>query len=247
MLQVEGLSKNYQGLAILDKASFEVPKGRCLSILGKSGSGKTTLLKCIAGLVEPDSGKVVFNDLDLTRLPSRERGIVYLFQEPLLFPYLNVFENLAFGLKIRKRPKPEINKRVTEMLAALNMAEMALKRPEQLSGGQKQRVNFGRALIVRPRALLLDEPFGALDAATRKEMQNLFIRTQRDFGITALFVTHDAREALLVGGSYAIMDRHRLNILSDQEAFIKDRRSGLQDEIEFWATLNKQNGKSGAI
>ncbi|MEL7118007.1 MAG: ABC transporter ATP-binding protein [Bacteroidota bacterium] len=234
MISLKDIYKTYQGEAVLKGLSLELAEQQTLSILGKSGCGKSTLLKIMAGLEEADSGSFQIHDEDLFALPPQKREVVYLSQEPLLFPHLNVAENLAFGLKIRKLPNQEINDKVKQMATQIDLSEHLLKRPHQLSGGQKQRVNFGRALIINPKVLLLDEPFGSLDANTRHEMQELFKSISTTYNITALFVTHDLKEALLMGDQVATMQTGLLKVYSSIEAFINAPESGAQAEINFW-------------
>jgi putrescine transport system ATP-binding protein len=235
--RVKNIAKSFGKEPVLQKVNLTVPTQQCLSILGKSGSGKTTLLKILAGLEQADAGQIWFNQEELQHLPSRERGVVYLYQEALLFPYLNVFENIAFGLRLRKVASASIKNKVLKMCAALGLSGMEAKMPEQLSGGQKQRVAFGRAIIIHPKVLLLDEPFGSLDAQTRKEMQQLFLSISAQEKITSIFVTHDAKEALVVGNQLALMEQGQLNIYPSKKAFINDAATGLPQELAFWQGL----------
>ena len=175
-LEVTDLSKAFHGERVLDRVSFSVAPQSTLAILGRSGCGKTTLLRTIAGLTAADAGRVVVDGADISSLPPEKRGSVYLYQEPLLFPHLSVFDNVAFGLAIRKRPKAEIDRAVGLMIDRLELTAHARKMPQKLSGGQRQRVSFGRALIVNLALLLLDEPFSNLDEETRSTMQQLFKR-----------------------------------------------------------------------
>ncbi|MEL6651962.1 MAG: ATP-binding cassette domain-containing protein, partial [Bacteroidota bacterium] len=165
-------------------------------------------------------------------------------QEALLFPHLNVFDNLAFGLRLRRTPGAEIKKRVGEMLERLGLVDQTSKMPHQLSGGQKQRVSFGRALIINPRVLLLDEPFGALDVETRAQMQTFFKEVAQTYQITAIFVTHDLKEALLMGNRVGYMRRGKLDIYESKQAFIDDPRTEAQKEINFWRQIASQSSES---
>ncbi|MGA9607622.1 MAG: ABC transporter ATP-binding protein, partial [Rouxiella badensis] len=198
-LQVTDLNKNFAAEPVLAQLSFELPEHQTLSVLGRSGCGKTTLLKIIAGLLQPDSGEIRLNKLLINEVAPQHRNIVYLYQEALLFPHLNIFENVAFGLRLRRVKNEEVRTKTEAMLSHLGLASHSQRRPDQLSGGQRQRVAFGRALIINPALLLLDEPFSNLDAETRAQMQQLFKRVAREFAITAIFVTHDLKESLIMG------------------------------------------------
>jgi ABC-type sugar transport system ATPase subunit len=236
-LEVQQIAKSYESKQVLKDISFSLPSHTTLSILGKSGCGKSTLLKIIAGIEKHDSGAILLNQADISNAKPNERNIVYLFQEPLLFPHLNVFENVAFGLKIRKQPQQEIRSKVNELLASLELEEHAHKMPGQLSGGQKQRVAFGRALIINPPLMLLDEPFSSLDVEIRSNMQELYKTIARKFQITALFVTHDLKEALLMGDHISYMEAGRLQVFDSKGDFVNDDRTGVKNEISFWNNL----------
>ena len=239
-LEARHLIRSFGAERVLRDVSFGVPAHQTLSILGPSGCGKTTLLKIIAGLETADAGTVVLDGEDLSHAPPQKRGIVYLYQEPLLFPHLNVSENVAFGLRLRKVEAGERKRRVAEMLADLELTEHAKKRPHQLSGGQRQRVAFGRAIIVNPRLLLLDEPFASLDVDIRAAMQRLFQRLAKRYRITSLFVTHDLKEALLVGDRMASLRDGRLKTYASKAAFIADPETGVQRELDFWDGLRSK-------
>lgn len=233
-LRVRDITKSYGGEAVLADIGFDVDEGEVLAILGRSGSGKSTLLKIISGLESADTGTVTWQDRDLTHLPPRERGIVYLYQEPLLFPDRDVFDNIAFGLRLKGIRGQQLKEATTRMIAELGLEGHAHKGPEEISGGQRQRVNFGRALITHPRLLALDEPLGALDTHTRHEMQTLFRRVAKQRRITVLFVTHDLREALTVGDRVARLSEGRLRIYDSRKDLIDDPDLGLAEEIAFW-------------
>ncbi len=233
-LRVDGLEVSFGGEAVLAGVGFEVPERTVLAVVGRSGCGKTTLLKAIAGLLEPDGGGVRLDGEEVGRLPPQRRGILYLSQDPLLFPHLDVRGNLGFGLRLRNVPAVEVARRVDAMLADLGLAEHAAKRPHQLSGGQRQRVAFGRALIVNPPLLLLDEPFGALDGDTRAAMQALFLDAASRYRITAVFVTHDLKEAITVGGSWGHLADGVLRTFGALHDFVADPQVGVGDEIAFW-------------
>lgn len=234
MLSVSNLSKAFGNQSILTDITFRLAAGQVLAVLGRSGCGKTTLLKILAGLETPDQGEVQVHEQSVLTVPPNERQIVYLYQEPLLFPHLNVFENVAFGLRIRRTDSASVARQTTDMLEELGIADQAQKQPHQLSGGQRQRVAFGRALIIKPRLLLLDEPFGNLDSQTRAAMQALFIRVAQQHRMTSLFVTHDSREALTIGTTFAYLDRGTLTNYESIHAFTADPRTGIQDELAFW-------------
>lgn len=240
-LDVRGLSKTFGPEKVLEDVSFVLAERQTLSVLGRSGCGKTTLLKLLAGLHEPDGGAILRRGADIVRVPVERRDVVYLYQEPLLFPHLTVFENVAFGLRLRRAPADRIVKDVTQMLASLDLLDQRDKAPHQLSGGQRQRVSFGRALIVGPSLLLLDEPFGSLDVETRAQMQALFKRVAALYAITAIFVTHDLKEALLVGDDMATIRAGRLKAYASKQAFVDDPESGVGSEVDFWKSLG--NGR----
>jgi len=236
-LSVSNMSKAFGAEPVLDGVTFGVAKDETLAVLGRSGCGKTTLMKAIAGLTPPDAGAVVLDGQALDGLPPEKRGVVYLYQEPLLFPHLDVRGNVGFGLKLRGVAADEREERVEEMLAALELEGQGHKKTGQLSGGQRQRVAFGRALIVQPRLLLLDEPFGNLDAGTRAVMQGLFKRVAARYRITALLVTHDLKEALVMGDRVGTMSAGRLRVYDDLDAFVADPASGVADEVAFWSQI----------
>lgn len=236
-LRVEQLKKQYGLEPVLHGLDLFLEARHTLSILGRSGSGKTTLLKLIAGLEDPDAGMIQLDGQDVTGLSPQERGIVYLYQEPLLFPHLNVFENLAFGLRLRHLGEDAVHHRVGEMLESLGLQEHARKRPYQLSGGQRQRVAFGRAIIINPPLLLLDEPFGSLDSEIRADMQQLFKHLAAAYQITTVFVTHDLKEAMLMGDRLAVLRAGTLVTYPSLEAFIDDPETGVARELLFWEGL----------
>jgi ABC-type Fe3+/spermidine/putrescine transport system ATPase subunit len=239
-LQVQHLSKSFESETVIHDLSFGLEAEQTLSILGQSGCGKTTLLKIIAGLLQEDSGEILLNGERINAIPAQKRGIVYLYQETLLFPHLNVFENVAFGLRLRKGAEKDIRSKTMEMIRSLGLEDKRDKMPDQLSGGQKQRVSFGRALIVKPSLLLLDEPFGNLDTDTRTDMQRLFREVARAFRISSVFVTHDLKEAILMGDHIGRMKAGRLQLFPDLKTFIQDKESGIGDEIRFWKGLDEK-------
>jgi len=213
---IENVRKAYAsgGPPALDGISLAIREGELVALLGPSGSGKTTLLRAIAGLEFIDEGHIVLDGRDTARLPARERGIGFVFQNYALFRHLSVFENVAFGLRCRPRSKrpteAEIATRVTHLLDLVQLADYAGRRPDALSGGQRQRVALARALAIEPRVLLLDEPFGALDAKVRRDLRRWLRALHEQLGLTTLFVTHDQEEALELADRVAILHRGRL-------------------------------------
>lgn len=244
MLEVTNIEKNFKNEPVLKGVSFSLNEGKTLSILGKSGCGKTTLLKIIAGLELPNNGEVQLANQVMNNIAPNKRGVVYLYQESLLFPHLNVWENIAFGLRLKKDlTEDEIKERVLKMIVDLDLEAHAAKMPEQLSGGQKQRVSFGRALIINPKLLLLDEPFGNLDTETRGQMQLLFKHVAKQYNITAVFVTHDLKEAVLMGDELGYMSSGKLKIYNSKAEFMADEATGMKQEMEFWAELTMQTNE----
>lgn len=237
MIDLRDISKSFGNEEVLRDVSFSLSDNETFSVLGKSGSGKTTLLKIIAGLIDDYSGTIHLNGEPVDHLKPRERGMVYLYQEPLLFPHLTVSENIGFGLKIQGYNDNVIREKTGEMIERLHIKGQEKKYPHQLSGGQKQRVAFGRAFIIHPRVLLLDEPFGSLDPETRTEMQQLFVEISKSELITTLFVTHDLKEALITGTRFGMMQHGSLNLYDDRKEFIGDVGTGVQNELTFWKNL----------
>jgi putrescine transport system ATP-binding protein len=236
-IKVQHLSKSFSGVPVLRDLSFDLPTRQTLAILGRSGCGKTTLLKIIAGLLDADAGSIHIAGRNVDREPPQQRGAVYLYQEPLLFPHLNVFENVAFGLRLRRETASNVRERTSQMLEHLDLGAHAGKKTGELSGGQRQRVAFGRALIINPSVLLLDEPFGNLDVETRAGMQQLFKKIATEYGITVIFVTHDLKESVLMGDRLGFMDDGQLRVFGSLDDFVRDSRTGMQAEINFWKSL----------
>jgi sulfate transport system ATP-binding protein len=205
-IEVRNVTKRFGQFVALDDVSLEVAGGSLTALLGPSGSGKSTLLQIIAGLEEPDSGQVLISGEDATRKPAQKRGVGFVFQHYAAFKHMTVRENVAFGLRIRKRPKTEIAQRVDELLKLVQIDWLADRYPSQLSGGQRQRMALARALAVRPKVLLLDEPFGALDARVRKELRLWLRHLHDDMHVTTVFVTHDQEEAMEVADRIVIMN-----------------------------------------
>ena len=233
-LDVNEVSLVYGETKILDKVSLQVNEGETVAILGESGCGKTSLLRIVAGLTECKTGSIRLNGVSMDGLAASQRGIVYLDQDALMFEHLNVYENIAFALRIAKRSSTEIDSKVQQMLRAVQLEDHATKRSWQLSGGQKQRVAFARAILANPRVLLLDEPFCSLDSRNRAIMQQLFLGLRQEFQITCLFVTHDVKEAIVVGDRFATMKSGTLKQYPNVQAFMQDETTGAAAEREFW-------------
>ena len=209
-IAVVEVSKRFNDFTALDQVSLAIPEGSLTALLGPSGSGKSTLLRVIAGLEQPDTGQVLLNDEDVTATPARERGVGMVFQHYAAFKHMTVYDNVAFGLSIRRRPKSEIRGRVHELLELVQLEGLAQRYPAQLSGGQRQRMALARALAVEPSVLLLDEPFGALDARVRKELRAWLRRLHDEVHVTTIIVTHDQEEAMEVAGQIAVLNEGRV-------------------------------------
>ncbi len=219
-LVIDGLRKSFGGAPVLDGVSLAVYRGEFFSLLGSSGSGKTTLLRLLAGLEKPDAGRILIDGEDVTAVPPHRRPVNMMFQSYALFPHLDVFENVAFGLREEGLPKAEIRHRVEEMLTLVEMASFARRRPDQLSGGQRQRVALARCLVKRPKLLLLDEPLAALDRSLRARTQLELARIQDRLGTTFLMVTHDQGEAIALSSRIAVMrDGRLLQVATPQEIY----------------------------
>jgi sulfate transport system ATP-binding protein len=210
MIEARGIVKRFGDFTALDGVSVDVPSGSLTALLGPSGSGKSTLLRVIAGLETPDEGKVVLAGEDVTRVAPQERGVGFVFQHYAAFKHMTVWENVAFGLKIRRRPRAEVKQRVAELLELVQLARLGDRYPAQLSGGQRQRMGLARALAVDPKVLLLDEPFGALDARVRKELRLWLRRLHDETHTTTVIVTHDQEEAMEVADCVVVMNAGRI-------------------------------------
>ncbi len=218
-IRIEGVTKDFDGFVAVDDVSLSINAGELYSFLGPSGCGKTTLLRMIAGFEIPRSGRILLGDQDITDLPPYQRPVNTIFQNYSLFPHMDVFDNVAFGLRIRKTPKSEIGDRVRKLLALVKMEDQAKKYPAQLSGGQKQRIAIARALINEPKLLLLDEPLAALDLKLRQHMLIELMNIHDAVGITFIYVTHDQSEAMSISDRMAVMNQGRII------------QSGLPDDI----------------
>ena len=210
MISATGISKTYGDFVALRDVSLEVPAGSLTALLGPSGSGKSTLLRVIAGLEAPDAGEVRIEERDVTQVPPQGRGIGFVFQHYAAFKHMTVAQNVAFGLQVRKRPKDEIRKKVDELLELVHLSGWAGSYPANLSGGQRQRMALARALAVEPNVLLLDEPFGALDARVREELRSWLRRLHDELQVTTVFVTHDQREAMEVSDQVVVLNEGRV-------------------------------------
>jgi sulfate/thiosulfate transport system ATP-binding protein len=209
-ISITGITKRFGDFVALDTVDLEVPTGRLTALLGPSGGGKSTLLRIIAGLEYPDEGMVSIEGLDATWLPPQKRSVGFVFQHYAAFKHLSVYRNVAFGLEIRKRPKDEIRDRVHNLLELVHLESFADRMPSQLSGGQRQRMALARALAVQPEVLLLDEPFGALDAKVRKELRDWLRNLHDEVNVTTIFVTHDQEEALEVADEIVVINEGRI-------------------------------------
>jgi sulfate/thiosulfate transport system ATP-binding protein len=210
VITVTGVTKRFGGFQALDGVSIAVEDGSLTALLGPSGSGKSTLLRVIAGLEAPDGGTVEIGGRDATRVPAQKRGIGFVFQHYAAFKHMTVRDNVAFGLKVRKRPKAEIAAKVSELLRIVGLDGYQSRYPSQLSGGQRQRMALARALAVEPEVLLLDEPFGALDANVRAELREWLRRLHDEVHVTTVLVTHDQEEAMEVSDRIVVLNRGRV-------------------------------------
>lgn len=211
VIRLDGVSKRFGDYVAVESANFDIGEGEFFSMLGPSGCGKTTTLRMIAGFEQPTSGRILLHGDDVSRTPPHKRDVNTVFQNYALFPHMNVFENVAFGLRNKKTPNDVVTARVTELLEVVRLPDMAERKPSQLSGGQQQRIALARALVNLPKALLLDEPLGALDLKLREVMQLELKRIQREVGITFIFVTHDQEEALTMSDRIAVMTQGRVD------------------------------------
>ena len=228
---VRGVSKSFKGTRVLDDIDFDVAEGESLVLLGASGSGKTTILRIIAGLDEPDTGRIILHGKEVTDLPARERNVGVIFQSYALFPRMTVEGNIGYGLRIRRRPKSEIKKEVDRLIELVRLEEHRTKYPSQLSGGQQQRVAIARTLAYKPQVLLFDEPFGALDAQIRGRLRREIHALLRKVNVPAVFITHDQEEALELGDRIAVINAGRIEQIGTPDEVYN------RPETEFVATF----------
>ncbi|WP_158813453.1 ABC transporter ATP-binding protein [Methylocapsa sp. S129] len=221
-VSILSLVKRYGDHAAIDAITLKVKQGEFVSLLGPSGCGKTTTLKCLAGFEEADDGRILFDGVDVSRLPPEQRDIGMVFQNYALFPHMNVAQNLAFGLEMRKVSRPEIKRRVDAALELVQLSGLGKRYPRELSGGQQQRVALARALVIEPKILLLDEPLANLDAKLRDEMRTFIRELQQRVGITTIYVTHDQAEAMTMSDKVVVMFAGRIAQADDPET-IYDR------------------------
>ena len=218
VLALDGIVKRYGNVTALGPVSFAVEEGEFLTLLGPSGCGKTTTLHVIAGLLEPDDGRLLMRGDDITALPTDRRGMGVVFQNYALFPHKTVEENIGFGLRMRRVPKPQIHERVREMLDIVGLPGVEARYPRQLSGGQRQRVALARAMVIHPPVLLLDEPLSNLDALLRKQMRSELRAIQRRIGITAIYVTHDQDEAFEMSDRVILLNHGSIEQIGSPES-----------------------------
>lgn len=217
LVELRGISKTFGTVKAADNVSLDIESGEFITLLGPSGSGKTTVLRMIAGFEEPDSGSIHLGDVDITHLPPFDRDVNTVFQDYALFPHMTAQDNVEYGLRTRKVPKEQRAKQALEAIAAVKLEHAADRLPHQLSGGQRQRIALARAMVLRPKVLLLDEPLGALDRQLREEMQVELKNIQRDAGITFIFVTHDQEEAMRMSDRIVIFNEGRVEQVGTPE------------------------------
>jgi sulfate transport system ATP-binding protein len=240
-IEVSNITKTYGRFRAVDNVSLTVPSGELVALLGPSGSGKTTLLRIISGLELPDAGTVRYESDDVTQRSTRERNVGFVFQHYALFSHMNVFENVAFGLRVRKVKRDEVKDRVHELLRLVQLEGYEKRYPSQLSGGQRQRVALARSLAPRPQVLLLDEPFGALDAKVRQELRRWLRRLHDEIHVTSVFVTHDQEEAFEVADRVVVMNKGRVEqIGSPDEVFAQPANAFVMD---FLGSVNVFHGR----
>ncbi len=225
LIEIRDLAKSFGNVKAVDDISLDIESGEFITLLGPSGSGKTTVLRMIAGFEDPDAGSIKLNGEDITHLPPFDRDVNTVFQDYALFPHMSVQENVEYGLRTRKVPKAERAKQALEAIASVKLEETVNRLPHQLSGGQRQRIALARALVLRPRVLLLDEPLGALDKQLREEMQVELKKIQRDAGITFVFVTHDQEEAMRMSDRIVVFNSGRIEQVGTPEQVYEEPRT----------------------
>jgi putative spermidine/putrescine transport system ATP-binding protein len=225
LIEIRNLTKSFGNLKAVDNISLDIESGEFITLLGPSGSGKTTVLRMIAGFEDPDAGLIKLNGEDITHLPPFDRDVNTVFQDYALFPHMSVQENVEYGLRTRRVPKAERAKQAVEAIASVKLEETVNRLPHQLSGGQRQRIALARALVLRPRVLLLDEPLGALDRQLREEMQVELKKIQRDAGITFVFVTHDQEEAMRMSDRIVVFNSGRIEQVGTPEQVYEEPRT----------------------
>lgn len=246
-IKLQNLSKQFDGFTAVDDVSLSIKSGELFSFLGPSGCGKTTLLRMIAGFEIPNNGRILIGNTDITDIPPYKRQVNTIFQNYSLFPHMTLFENVAFGLKIRKTPKPEMNDRVKDMLKLVKMDDQANKYPDQISGGQKQRIAIARALINNPKVLLLDEPLAALDLKLRQHMLIELDLIHDEVGITFVYVTHDQGEAMSLSDRIAVMNAGKIEQIDTPASIYETPRSSfvaafIGDTNFFLGTVAAEDG-----
>src|ERR1700693_1121729 len=222
LLRIDAVVKKFGGFRAVDRLSLDIRSGEFFALLGPSGCGKTTLLRMLAGFETPDQGRILLDGKDIARVLPHQRPVNMMFQNYALFPHLDVRDNIAFGLKRARLPRPELDTRVAEMVALVKLEGLEKRKPDQLSGGQKQRVALARSLARRPRVLLLDEPLAALDKKLRERTQLELMELQRRLGTTFIIVTHDQEEAMTVASRIGVMDSGRLEQVATPRALYQD-------------------------
>ncbi len=246
-IEVKNLNKRFGSTVVCDNLNLDIPDGELVALLGPSGSGKTSLLRIIAGLEAPDSGSVLFHGKDATHTDVRDRQVGFVFQHYALFPQMTIFENVAFGLRVRpKDTRPserQIKAKVTDLLKLVQLAGQADRYPHQLSGGQRQRIALARALAVEPKVLLLDEPFGALDAKVRKELRRWLRRLHDEMHVTSVFVTHDQDEAMEVSDRIVVMNQGRIEQVGTPDAVYDHPATPFV--LQFLGDVNLFHGRTG--
>lgn len=225
LIEIRNLAKSFGNVKAVDDISLDIESGEFITLLGPSGSGKTTVLRMIAGFENPDAGSIKLNGEDITHLPPFDRDVNTVFQDYALFPHMSVQENVEYGLRTRKVAKAERAKQALEAIASVKLEETVNRLPHQLSGGQRQRIALARALVLRPRVLLLDEPLGALDRQLREEMQVELKKIQRDAGITFVFVTHDQEEAMRMSDRIVVFNSGRIEQVGTPEQVYEEPRT----------------------